>query len=167
MDLGSTITALVIVLVCIIPFIIMGIKNRKKKQQFFKALLDLAHENSYSISRHEIWADTAIGIDDKAAVLFFTKKTGGSQMREQVSLSAIQECRLIKRGVTEGKTDNYTTIDMLGLGFTYHNKSKEDTVFEFYSSNESTPTLSGELDLAKHWQKISNDKIAGLQQGKK
>ena len=165
MDLGSTITAVVIVLICVLPSILMSRKNKKKKQQFLEALSDFARKSNSKISRHDIWHSAAIGIDQESAIIFFSKKTNGSALLQQVSLNDIRDCRLINTGTVNG--EHYTAIDKLELAFNYHDKSREQTVFEFYAADATVSNLSGELELANNWLKIVNDTISALPQRKK
>ena len=165
MDLGSTITAVVIVLICVLPFILMSRKNRKRKQQFLDALSDLARKSNSKMSRHDSWNTAAIGVDEENGMIFFSRKTNGINSLQQVSLADVQDCRLLNTGSDDG--ENYKVIDKLELAFNHHDRNKGETVFEFYAADAATSNLSGELELANNWLKIANDTIAALPQRKK
>ncbi len=54
MDLGTTITVIVILLIGVIPFALMNRSNKKREKEFLEALNKLADENNSKISSYDI-----------------------------------------------------------------------------------------------------------------
>ncbi len=141
MDLGTTITVLVILLIGVIPFALMNRSNKKREREFLEALNKLAEENSSKISSHDIWSNSAIGMDEITNMLFFTIKAKGSQTVEQINIADIQKCKLINTSRNFSNNGvNSKIIDKLALVFTYFDK----------------------LQLAEKWSKMVNEKIVIL-----
>ncbi|MEY4875083.1 MAG: hypothetical protein RL708_232 [Bacteroidota bacterium] len=167
MDLGTTITALVIVLICIAPFVVMSRSNKKREKRFLQSLSELAKKSNSTILQHDIWLNAAIGIDEATNMIFFTKKVTDIETAQQVALAEIQKCRVINTSKTVNNNgSNFKAIDKLELAFNYHDKNKAETLFEFYDANAVGSTLSGELQLVDKWCKIANDKIGTFAQKK-
>ena len=161
MDTATTITAIIIILICIIPFILINRHSRNKEKPFLEALSGLAQKNNYTVSQHDIWSNTAIGIDEAANIVFFTKKVKDIQMGQQLALAEIKKCRvMITNSIASNKEDsNFKEVDTLCLAFTHKEKSNEEIVLEFYNADINRSGLTGELQLAERWCKIANDKI--------
>jgi len=70
MELGTTIVGIVIILICIIPFALMSINNKKKEKKLLRGLSAFAERNSFKISRYELWNNSTIGIDDTSLTIF-------------------------------------------------------------------------------------------------
>ncbi|WP_428664357.1 hypothetical protein [Runella sp.] len=163
MDLGASIVGITIILICIIPFVLISRNSRKKKQQLVEKLSNYGEKNKYKISRYDLWRNSAIGIDDTALGVVFTRKTKDQETWQQIDLIEIQKCRLINSGRTVSHTNgNHKVIERLELAFTHRDKSKPETILEFYNTAYDSLTLSGELQLAEKWCAIFNDRIAAV-----
>jgi len=168
MDLGTTIIAVVIMLICILPFALMSIKGRKKQEMLLQGLFGIAEKNNCKISRHELWNSSTIGIDDTALMIFFTRRSGDNETSQQINLAEIQKCRVINSGRTVStKDDNFKVVEKLELAFSFQDKNKNEVVLECYNADHDSLNLSGELQLVEKWCKIFNDKIAGLTKQKR
>lgn len=168
MDLGTSIVGLVIILICIIPFVIMSINNRKKEKTMLQGLFTFAERNNCKISQHELWNNSLIGIDETANVIFFTKKLKDNEISQQINLTEIQKCRVVNSSKTvNNKDDNFKVVDKLELAFIFNDKNKAEIIIEFYNADYDSLTLSGELLLVEKWCKIIRDRISATSRQKK
>jgi hypothetical protein len=157
---GTIITAILFLLVCSIPFILLGRNARKREKQFLNMLTAVAEKNNCSISQHNFWGHAAIGIDEAAQMVFFTKKTPEMETGQRLSLHEIQKCRVINTSRTERNDGgNFTITDKLELAFAPKDRNKTETAFTFYDATHDGANLTGELQLAEKWCRIINDKI--------
>lgn len=167
MDLGATIVGIVIVGVCIIPFVLINRNSRKKKERLLTGLFGYAEKNNDKISRFDVWSNSTIGIDDTSRRIFFTGKVNETEIFQLIPLDEIQKCRLINSSRTVNHKDgNYKVIDKLELAFTYWEKGKPETVLEFYNRETDSLTLTGELQLTEKWNAIANESISAMLQRK-
>lgn len=161
MDSGTIIIAILFILVCSIPFIIMGRNSKKREKQFLRTLLEMAHKNNGKLSTCDFLTHAAIGIDNDTNLVFFVKKVNHIETHQLVTLHEIQKCNMITATRNASNEDGiFKIIEKLELAFEHRDKRKADTILEFYNAAYSSPTLTGELQLAEKWRKIINDKIA-------
>lgn len=160
MDSGTIIIAILFILVCSIPFVIMGRNNKKREKQFLRTLSEMADKNNCKLSNHDFLAHAAIGTDFDAKMIFFIKKVNNIETHQVVTLAEIQSCKLINATRTGSNEDGlFKIIDKLELMLEHCNKNKAKTILEFYNAGYSSPTLTGELQLAEKWCKMINDKV--------
>lgn len=164
MDTPTIITAVIIVLIFIAPFVLINRHNRKKEQPLLQALWRIAKKNNCSVSQHDIWNNAAIGIDEANSMVFFTQKVNSIETAQQLALTEIKKCRIISTNKTAGNKDdgNFKEVDKLELAFAYKEKNNAETVLEFYNSDINSSSLTGELELAERWCKIANDTIKAM-----
>lgn len=168
MDLGTTIVGIVIILICIIPFALMSINNKKKEKKLLQGLSALAERNSCKISRYELWNNSTIGIDDTSVTIFYTRKSKDNETSQQINLAEIQKCRVINSNRTvSNKEGNFKVVEKLELAFSFQDKTISEVVLEFYNADHDSLTLMGELQLVEKWCKIFNDKISEMTKQKK
>ncbi len=156
MDLGASFVGMIVILICIIPFILISINNRKKDEKLRLKLFDFAQRSNFVVTRYDLWHHSSIGIDDQNEVIFFTRTVKEQAFLQQINLSEIQKCRVI---ITRKTASSSGGIEKLELAFTYQNKQKQDVFVEFYNAAYDSLTLSGELQMVEKWGKIVNDKI--------
>ena len=161
MDLGTIITGIVIILICIIPFVLMSINNNKKEKRLLHGLFNLAQKNNGKITRHDLWDNAMIGIDDTTNQIFFIRKVKDIETAKQVDLAEIQKCRVVENSRTISKKDsNHKVTDQIELVLTYHDKRNNETILEFYNANYDSFMLKGEFQLAEKWSSIFNDAVS-------
>jgi hypothetical protein len=110
--------------------------------------------------QHDIWNNSVIGIDHTMNVLFAIRNTNNNSVCVQANLPEVQKCSVINtRKTNRNKEDSFREIEKLELLFTYTDKNKPVTVFDFYNGGYDTSSLNGELQLIERWCKIANDKF--------
>ena len=160
MDLGTSITAILIAIACIIPFVIMHKINARRERQFLQPLFSLAHNHHSKVSQYDIWSNAAVGIDHTTGMVFFFKKVNNAEISWQVSLADIRKCRVVQVTKTSiDELDNFKPIAKLELAFEYLDTSKPDTLLEFYNADADGSTLTGELQLVEKWRQLINNKM--------
>jgi hypothetical protein len=155
MNSGTTLIGIIALAICIIPIFLLRIKNRRKEQVLKNALFAEAEKKAGVISQYDIWAETMIGIDQTAGMLFFLRKGKIQSIR----LSDVEQCRLLNTSRTEqNNRGNYTVIDLLALIFVLKNTPKSEIQFEFYNAESDSLILSEELQLVEKWHKLIQKK---------
>lgn len=157
MELGTAIVGIIVTLICTVPIVILNIKKRNKEKTILNVLNKIASENNSQIDEYEIWNQSAIGLDNNSAYIFYTSLINENQISNSVNLSDVEKTKVnsIYRSV---KTDDrtYNIIDKLELEFIYKNKNSAEKVLEFYNSNTNRLTLAGELQIAEKWSNKIN-----------
>lgn len=155
--MGSIITGLLIVTICVLPFVLMNRRHRKKEKEFLTALYSMAGNRQVKISKYDSWSNAAIGIDANKSVIFFTKRTDEGNINLQVELQDIRQCRIERTN-----SPDYKSIDRLELFLIPKAKEKAVTALAFYNAAPGSPTLAGELQLAEKWCSTINSRLAIL-----
>lgn len=166
-DQGTILTAIFFLLLFSIPFILLNIAHRKKVKRNMLLLKHEAGKSNLTVAKFNTWGNTAIGMDETANVVFFTKKTTDGKTARQVALAETEKCRIanIKRTSYDGK-EHYSITERLDLVFEASDKKQAETVFPFYDIQYDGGMLTGELQQAENWCSIINDKIASIAQKK-
>ena len=161
MDLGTTITALIVICVCILPFALISYSNKKRRKQILNTLIELANQNNTCLMQVDIWHQTGIGIDKKKEWLFFVKYIDKVKTPQKIACQDISKCIILNNSRNEQHDGSqYSIVDNLELCFIHQDKNKEDVKWEFYNSQTNTAVISGEKQLVEKWHKISNIAIA-------
>jgi hypothetical protein len=162
MDLHTIIIGGIFLLICLIPVLITNRNNKKKKSQFLQLLFKLAERNNCKISNFEQWNNSIIGIGEDSNSVFVISKIDEVETSLQINLADIQKCRVMESSRTVGeKGATMKVVDKIELAFINRDKNKSDTLVPFYNADYDRLTLSGEIQLAEKWCKITNDTIAG------
>ncbi|PZD78524.1 hypothetical protein [Mesonia sp. K7] len=148
MDLGSILIGVIMVLICIAPFMLMMISRKKKEQQMLQNLQSMVTQGQAELSEQEVCGNYAIGIDKTKNSLFFYQKTEEDSKQEKIELSQIDHCQLIHQ-----KTSKKEVIEQLGLSFFPKDKKQTPIHWVFYDMNVNTH-LNGELASVKKWHQI-------------
>ena len=151
MDLTTTLIGLVIVALCILPFIYFHITHKAKKNKFINDFLGQARQQQAQVSQYDVWSNyCAIGLDPNSKKLFYLKKRGDQEQSAFINLSEVDKCSVVnlKRTLNEDQV-----IDRLGLAFTFHNAKHAEKTLEFYSKDEYL-SLNEELQLVDKWKTI-------------
>lgn len=164
MDLGNILLWSVIILLCVVPFIVLGNMAKKKKQQDLKALLDFAVSNHFSISQYDLWFKSAIGLDETKQAIVFVSNLRGTPVAQWVLLEDAQKCQINETSrMVGGQDQSSKVIDKLELVFS---GKQGNTSFEFFNVNSGNLTPTIEYQMAEKWSAIANERIASKAQAK-
>jgi len=155
MDLGTTLIGGIILIICLLPFILMGISRRKREKQLLQTLVDYAKQNGGNITQHETVGDFIIGMDEKTNTVFFYKKNKNGETTQHLHLADYKKCSVVS---TTRDFNNSKVIDTVELSFIPIEKSKPIEELLLFNTKENLQ-LSGELQLAEKWAKLVNSKI--------
>ncbi len=155
-----TILGIIILIICIVPFVAMSRSRKKREGIFITALASLAARSNCKISQYEIWNRRAIGIDSDSHKLFFIKKSEDIFLENEISLLEIENCQVVKvqRSVRNGNK-NFDVMDRLELTFDYRDKKNSASALDFYNTNEDSLTPAEEFQISKKWAAIANASI--------
>ncbi|AEE53159.1 hypothetical protein [Haliscomenobacter hydrossis] len=163
MDLGVTLTGVIIVLLCIIPFVVMSQNSKRKKQKKLQNLFDFAAKNQGNITQHDFWHKSSIGLDETNNTLFFIRTLQDKEITQVVKLEDMQKCQLINTNrIINDQDSQVKVIDKLELSFTPRDKQQAAIVLEFFKVESDSLTLTGELQLAEKWTNLANAQINAL-----
>ena len=165
MDLGVTLTGVIIVLLCIIPFVVMYQFSKNRKQKKLQNLFDFAAKNEGNITQYDFWHKSSIGLDETNNTIFFIRTLRDKEITQAVKLEDMQKCQLINTSRTLNDQDSQIKlIDKLELAFTPRDKQQDMIVLEFFKVDPDSLTLTGELQLAEKWTNLANAQINALMQ---
>lgn len=158
MDTTSAIIGIIVLSLCILPFLVLSKNSRKKTKQTIGVLRIMATEHGTTIENFEIDNTFIIGMNPEQDKLFFFKKTATENYKKVIDLNKFQACSLLKETRTIGEKNNYyTIIERLALTFNPTPTDKSENELEFYNSNK-TIQLSGEFQAIEKWSKIINNR---------
>ncbi|MFV0521608.1 MAG: hypothetical protein ACK5MI_04125 [Mangrovibacterium sp.] len=156
MELGTNITGLILLLLCILP-IVLSIRSRNKiKQQFLAELTGYANQYNCTIHQYEITASYIIGIDKEKKHLFFESKIDEQQHQQMIDLNGIKECAFIRK--SKNIKGYGVVIERLALGFIPKKLNNQRVEFELYNADLSAQ-LSGELQSLESWYELINEQL--------
>lgn len=160
MESGTTIVGIFILLICILPFVMVSVSNKRKKKNKLQALMHYAQVNHAQISLHEIWANTAIGIDQMQNKLFYMTQINDQKVFQKLDLSEFGSCKIVNISNTfQGKSSNYKVIEKLDLLLSYLDPKKGSVELNVYNISHQNLTITGELAIAEKWEKLINEKL--------
>lgn len=160
METGTTIIGIVLIALCILPFIIAGYISKKRKNKILKSLREFAEKHNCNISKYDTEGQLTIGVDETNKCIFFCKKNIDKQLVNQyVDLKDILNCMiLINNNPLKFREGNFGSVDKLELCFTAADRNKSDIKFEFFNS-ETDIRLTTEMQMAEKWMKLVNEMI--------
>ncbi len=159
MNLETTIIGAIMLVLFIVPFVFLSGSTKSKEKKLLQSLSAIAGKHNCKVTQHQVSREQIIGLDESANFVFFYKKVNGKEIVQHINLSEIQHCSVINLNRTfKNKKSSQQVIDKLGLNFIPVDKSKPETLLEFYTS-ENNQQLNGELDLIEKWAKIVNNKL--------
>jgi len=156
MDLGTTITGLIILIIGILPFLIMAISKSNRKKKLLQSLNELAQQQNTTIAEYDIWSNSIIGISTNKHFIFAIRNVNNEVKTYQVNLLETINCRVINEGRS---VSSFIVTDKIEIAFTAKEKQKAEVIIELYNNEYDCLTISHELQLAEKWCKIAKDKI--------
>lgn len=153
------IVGIVILAICIIPFILMGINKRKKVKALTDALHGFATKHQCNISEYEAGGDYIFGLDAQKKVLFFYKNAHHQTSIEKMELALVKHCRAVTSGSEVKNADGTGKLtDKIELVFTMSSKDKPEIRWTLFDAlNEII--LIEEQQLAERWAARVNSLI--------
>jgi hypothetical protein len=154
MDTGSALIGLIIVLLCALPFILLGNSQKRKEKQLVRSLSQLAEKKNGHIDQYETGRDFAIGLDRVGGAVFFYKNLAGQESSQYIRLAEIEQCdvKSVSRNQSPEKGSR-RHIDEVQLIFIPIHKDEAVIKLELYNSEENLQ-LDRELQLAEKWKKL-------------
>ncbi|HCM76162.1 MAG TPA: hypothetical protein DIS90_07255 [Cytophagales bacterium] len=168
MHLGTTITGVLLLAVCVLPLVIANKRGIKRVKAFLDKLHDLANRHKGKINEHEVWNGTAIGIDKEAMKLFFIRTYGENLEEKVVNLAEVQQVRVSNKSRTIKSSDgDIKMIERLDLVFSFIDKSKPEVMMEFYDNHRDNLTVDGEFQSVTRWHKVASEMVEDIRKSKR
>lgn len=165
MNLETILLNSVLIMLCIIPFILMGRFQQKRKKQLSKSITELAATQNCKITHKEFCADLVIGLDEVNNFLFFVKQKksdADSDVMQFVNLSKVERC---KEAYTEKldkiKGGDNIIIEKVELKFWFLAENQNELSIELYNKNEKWQ-LNGEVQLIKKWIMLLQSRMKAI-----
>lgn len=147
MDSTSLTIGIILVIICVLPFILFSVSNSKKRKKRIQNLVKIAKDNNATIQEKDDWNQSIIGIDKTNKMLFFSKKSEEFDKFITINISELLKCRI------ERTENNHKVLEKLELELTF--ASKPTVVLEFFNKNESRLILN-EIEIIQKWQTLLN-----------
>ena len=147
MDSTSLTIGIILLIVCVLPFILFSVINSKKRKKRIQNLIQKAKENNATIQEKDDWNQSIIGIDKTNKMLFFSKKSEEIDKFISINISELLKCRIEK---TENK---HNVLEKLELELTF--ASRPTIVLEFFNKDE-TRLILNEIEIIQKWQTLLN-----------
>ncbi len=157
MNLGITITVLIIATICSLPFVIMVQNRKKREKEMISSVTKIAGENNCKLNDYDVFTNFIIGIDNFNNKVFYANKNQDDINVNYINLSEIKNCK-INTVKENNKKSNFAMINELNLQFTPYSKPPFNVTF--YNS-DSNMQLSNELLVAQKWSKHINSQLHG------
>lgn len=151
MDLGTLTVTIILIVICTLPFALMGIKNSKKRKNNNLKLSNIAKINDSLIEQCEFWNDSVIALDGVNQKLFFSNQASDGDSYKIIPLSEVFECNWVK-------TDNNNNgIRKLELQLVFDGGNRH-VMLEFYNEYRNV-ALINEFELIRKWSGMINANI--------
>ncbi|MBP6128528.1 MAG: hypothetical protein KA210_14025 [Bacteroidia bacterium] len=147
MDSTSLTIGIILLIVCVLPFILFSVINTKKRKKRIENLILKAKENNATIQEKDDWNQSIIGIDKTNKMLFFSKKSEEFDKFISINISELLKCRIER---TENK---HNVLEKLELELTF--ASRPTVVLEFFNKDE-TRLILNEIEIIQKWQTLLN-----------
>lgn len=159
MDLTSLIMGLFLLALFVLPFVLIGRSNMKKKNVFLSNLNQLAQQQNCKIARYDNCSNFIIGTDEKVSSIFFFKKSEEKEIAQSVKLTEVQKCTVLNTVKSlSGKEKGNSGSGKLVLSLLPVKKDNSEILLEFYNENDHTQ-LSDELSMINKWNEIISQKL--------
>lgn len=167
MDSGAAIFGIIISSFIIVPIVMLGMYKRKREKRLVKAIFDLAASQQGTISQHDYWANSSIGIDQSNNKLYFVQDARLHNAVLMINLADVQKSRFINASRTiRSNESNIIVTDKLELGLSMLDKNSEEIILSFYDATKDSLTLAGELQLITKWNDLINTSISVISKRK-
>ena len=157
MDIGTIIIGTIFLVLCLVPFVLMGGSTKKRNKRLGQGLQEMASKHNGRITSHECCGDFAIGLDEISHFAFFYKKIKDKEVSKSVDLKNIKESKVINtsRSIKSGNGD-YKTLERLEIAFVPNLEKNPDMIWELFNMDDNMQQR-GEVLFASHWSEKIND----------
>jgi hypothetical protein len=152
MDLSSAIIGILLMLICILPFILIGNKNAKKRKKKLQIITNSAKKMNGAIYKNEFWTENGMGIDKTNKMLYFSTQSQEPNSYKVISLKGVQDCSIIRN------ENASKSITKLALQLNYTDKDKQSVELAFYERDKNL-NLVNELELVHKWAAIIKEQL--------
>jgi hypothetical protein len=162
MDLRTAFIGLIIIGICVIPFVMINYYRLKKEKKMLKSLSDIAKQQHCVINKYEICGEYVIGIDEKTNFIFFFQHQEEKEIAQFVNLNEILFCEILKKtraGTNE--SGNLLFIERVELLFKFKNTKRAAVHLELFDE-EINIQIRQELEFAEKWAKYFNERIENI-----
>ncbi|KEZ94550.1 hypothetical protein IL45_01305 [Nonlabens ulvanivorans] len=151
METSKVIISITLIIICVLPFLIINGKAKKRAQLIKSTLETKIQKDNKILGDYEVHNSFAIGIDSNNSLIYFYIKKSEMEQFKKIKLTQISTCQVVKvtKRITNGKS-NYELIERVKLVF-YNSKNSEEEQFELYN-DEDNSQLDGEIALAHSWK---------------
>ncbi|PQJ32947.1 hypothetical protein BST92_13885 [Nonlabens arenilitoris] len=151
METSMVIISITLIIICILPFLIINGKTKKRAQYLKTIFNNKIQEDKKVLGEYEIHNQFAIGIDSNQGQICFLFKNDECELFKKVKLNDISSCEVLKESkqITNGKS-SYELIQRVKLIF-YNSYHIAIDHFELYN-DENSLQVDGEIALAYSWQ---------------
>jgi hypothetical protein len=159
MDKGTAIIAIVMIAICVLPFVLIGVVRKMKKKQILNAISNVAKQENCTITDYEVSGDFILGIYENEKTSFFFKYLKDKKLTRNINLNDIKSCEVktTNRNYQSGG-ENYLVIEKIEMNFLPVDSSKPYFLVEFYNEDEHIQ-LNEEVQIVETWAKKINEKI--------
>jgi len=143
MEIGNLWILVVLIAVIILPFLWVSRNKKKKKKQILEALKAMASGHQSQIDEHEIFTESAIGLDAANNKLFFYRKKEEEEDKQIIDLDLFNRCAFQKRmrnGVVA-----HILVEL------HPREKKRDEIYLDFFNVDIDGQLSGQLEVARKW----------------
>ncbi|HSK12303.1 MAG TPA: hypothetical protein VK907_03760 [Phnomibacter sp.] len=160
MELGSTITGAILLVLCIAPFVIIYYKSKQKEKNSLQALKTYARQHDGTIGHHEFCGNFLLGMDHTGKFVYFSRQDNGERIFQHIGLSAISTCQAVKKKRSvDGRKDGMEIIERVELCFIPLKKENSTQRFELYTEAMNRQA-DGEWQLVDRWVHLINERLA-------
>ncbi len=151
MDLGSAIIGMVLIAICVLPFVWMHRIKKAGENKLLKALSELAAGKGCAASKQQVFRDFAIGMDENKGYVFFYKKSNEEEVSACIDLAGTRTCKVVNTSSSFNTHDGARKVtEKLELVFAPVADNTPTVALEFYDMYKNVQ-LSGELQLIEIW----------------
>lgn len=152
MDTPTIIIGLIVLIICILPFLIGSKKARLEAKNNLNRLNEFAKESNGNITQYQSWINTIIGLDQNKKILYFIRKVNGNETKIAIEMNEIKMSLVM---ITRSSFNS--NIETVKLSLESLNKSESKIILEFYDAEFDGLTITGQLQIANEWEKKIND----------
>jgi hypothetical protein len=159
MDAVSIITAIIVIGIFMLIFILPSMGVKKTQKEMHAKLQTLADKHQAKVSKSAILGDSIIGLDEEKKSVFFYRQVKDVAISNVIQLSEIRNCKMLNQSKSnKSKNENFNQFERLGLQFIAIDNNKPDIILEFYNIEDSS-YLNFDLKVLEQWNTKLNQQL--------